>query len=203
MIFRIIIAILTAVIFLPIVSSADQIPPGFREHKIRQGDLLGKIAPQEHWDMIRKANRLDEFHLVPGRKLLLPHDVELAKNWTPVPEKIDGACPEREVRVFLDSQFFGAYENGRLVHWGPISSGRPGYRTPTGKFQMIWKAKDYYSKKYAADMPFAINFSAAGYFMHAQAMPGRPASHGCIRLLKSDAKKLFDWIRRKDTITIM
>ena len=32
-----------------------------------------------------------------------------------------------------------------------------------------------------------------GYGFHKSSLPGRPASHGCVRLLESDAKWLFHW----------
>jgi lipoprotein-anchoring transpeptidase ErfK/SrfK len=189
-------------LFLPFISQADSSPPGFREYKIQKGDLLGKIAPREHWDLIRRVNRIDEFHLIAGKKILVPHDVELAKNWIPVPGNIDPSS-EREVVIFLESQYFGAYENGNLVYWGPISSGKSGNCTPSGKFKVLWKSKDYWSRKYDAEMPFAICISNSGYFMHAQALPGRRASHGCIRLLEKDAQKLFEWTKKGDLVTIV
>ncbi|OGI16443.1 MAG: hypothetical protein A3J63_04095 [Candidatus Moranbacteria bacterium RIFCSPHIGHO2_02_FULL_40_12b] len=96
---------------------------------------------------------------------------------------------ERAVYVFLDKQYFGAYQNGRLAFWGPISSGIKERTTPKGNFKVLWKSRFYYSKKYDADMPFAVNISSNGYFLHAQSLPGRPASHGYIRLLRVDAKK--------------
>jgi len=190
-------------LLFPFLTKADEPPNGFKEYKVCSGDCLGKIAPREHWDIIQRINRIDERHLIAGKKILIPHNIELASLWIPVPEKITEPKSEREMRVFLDSQYFGAYENGKLVQWGPISSGRSGFRTPTGDFQMIWKSLNYYSKKYDAEMSFAINFSQDGYFIHAQALPGRPASHGCIRLLKADAQKLFDWMRKGDLITIV
>lgn len=184
-------------------AQADETPGGFKEYKVCSGDCLGKIAPREHWDLIQRVNRIDERHLIAGKKILVPHNIELAKLWVPVPEKVAEPKAEREVRIFLNSQFFGAYENGKLVHWGPISSGKSGYQTPTGKFQVIWKTSEYYSKKYDAKMPFAINFSDGGHFLHAQSLPGRPASHGCIRLLEADAEKLYYWVKKGDSIIIM
>jgi len=50
----------------------------------------------------------------------------------------------------------------------------------------------YYSKKYDnAPMPYAQRIDQYGIAMHAGAIPGYPASHGCIRLPAKFAAKLF------------
>ena len=180
----------------------NTLPPGFMEYRVRPNDTLGHIAPRDHWELIMKVNRLDARHLPAGKKILVPDDLEAAQGFSPVPDKLPNGHG-RAVRVFLGSQYFGAYEDEQLVFWGPISSGRDGFDTPAGNFSVGWKAKDYYSKKYEAEMPYAVNFSAAGYFLHAQSLPGRRASHGCIRLLESDAVRLFYWIKKGDRIEVL
>ena len=60
----------------------------------------------------------------------------------------------------------------------------------------------FISKKYDVPMPYAVNFSPKGYFMHQQSLPGRPASHGCIRLRRSDAKLIFEWLKKGDPIIL-
>jgi hypothetical protein len=43
-------------------------------------------------------------------------------------------------------------------------------------------------------MPWYFNFhNTRGLSFHQYALPGRPASHACIRLLERDARWLFDW----------
>jgi len=50
----------------------------------------------------------------------------------------------------------------------------------------------YRSKKYDnAAMPFMQRIDQFGIALHAGPNPGRPASHGCIRLPSAFAKKLF------------
>lgn len=181
----------------------NQIPDGFSVYVVRSGDTLSKIAPREHWDIIKRINRIDERHLIVGKKILLPINLQKAKKFVPVPKYIGQKIfANRALYVFLEKQYFGAYQDGRLVFWGPISSGAKENATPQGSYQALWKSKAYRSKKYEADMPFAINISADGYFLHEQSLPGRPASHGCIRLLREDAKKIFNWIRLNDPVII-
>ena len=73
-----------------------------------------------------------------------------------------------------------------------ISSGRPGYDTPTGQFEILNKERMHRSKKYEnAAMPFSQFFTSYGAALHAGGNPGGPSSHGCVHLPPDFAKKLF------------
>jgi lipoprotein-anchoring transpeptidase ErfK/SrfK len=80
-----------------------------------------------------------------------------------------------------------------------VSTGARGYRTPTGTWRPKWMSKMHYSRKYNnAPMPHSIFFKG-GYAVHgtdAIRRLGRPASHGCIRLHPSNARKLFSLVKR-------
>ena len=80
----------------------------------------------------------------------------------------------------------------------PVSTARPGYRTPRGEFKPYSMAKMHYSKKYDnAPMPNSIFFHG-GYAIHATydvKRLGRPASHGCVRLAPQDARWLYQIVR--------
>ncbi len=84
------------------------------------------------------------------------------------------------------------------VHIWPISSGRKGYSTPRGTYEPYRLAKMHRSRKYNnAPMPHSIFFHG-GYAIHAtteEGRLGRPASHGCIRLSKANAAKLFELVK--------
>lgn len=197
--------ILPGIIFLFFCSIclAQEIPEGFYLYQVKPGDVLSKIAPREQWDIIKRINHIDEYHLIIGKKILMPIDLEKASRFLPVPEFIgDSKNVAKAVYIFLGSQYFATYENGQLIFWGPISSGKADYRTLKGKFKVLWRSRNYYSKKYDTEMPFAVCFSNQGYFLHAQSLPGRPASHGCVRLLHEDAKKLFEWVKKGDLVII-
>lgn len=88
------------------------------------------------------------------------------------------------------------YKGERLVSWA-VSTGRAGYRTPTGVFRPMRMYREYYSKQYdGAPMPNAI-FYDRGYAIHGSyevGSLGRPASHGCVRLHPADAEKLFELV---------
>jgi hypothetical protein len=79
-----------------------------------------------------------------------------------------------------------------------ISSGRPGYDTPDGRYKPQWVDPDHVSKQYQdAPMPYAVFFDLKGHAFHGsdQKVFGRAMSHGCVRLQTSNAKRLFDAVR--------
>jgi lipoprotein-anchoring transpeptidase ErfK/SrfK len=96
------------------------------------------------------------------------------------------------IRISLSEQQAYLYENDELIETAPISTGKEGYETPTGSFRIVRKQQNYYSKKYHAPMPYAQFITNYGIALHAGDLPGYAASHGCIRLPKSFARKLFD-----------
>jgi lipoprotein-anchoring transpeptidase ErfK/SrfK len=79
-----------------------------------------------------------------------------------------------------------------------VSTGRAGYGTPNGSYHperlaASWFAKLYYN----SPMPHSIFFHG-GYAIHGTYeidRLGGPASHGCIRLLPSNAAALFDLVK--------
>jgi len=179
-------------------------PRGFIVYQVKKGDTLWKITcgKQKLCNIIKRVNRIDKFHL--RGQILIPTNSLEAKNFTPIPKKLKKLKSyKKTLIIYLKKQYFGVYRFRKLIFWGPISSGRKGHSTPTGKFKLLWKAKKYYSKKYEASMPYALCLSnRLGIFLHAQALPGRPASHGCVRVLKADAKRLFQIFKKGDLIFI-
>ncbi|MFA5993490.1 MAG: L,D-transpeptidase family protein [Parcubacteria group bacterium] len=186
------------------MSFATEIPDGFSSYTLKKGDNLKNIAPEKSWDIIMRVNQIDAQHLTPGKNILIPTDHDNIPIFCPVPSEMPTEKePPRTIHVFLDTQYFGAYEKGQLQFWGPISSAGKHYNTPKGNFRVIQKMRSYFSKKFdGAPMPYALQISEDGIFIHQQALPGKPASHGCIRLLMSDAKKLFTWSHRGDPVII-
>lgn len=101
-------------------------------------------------------------------------------------------------RVDLSSQTMRVYSNGNLVHAWRVSTGRRGYRTPTGTFRPKWLKRMHYSSKYNnSPMPYSVFFHR-GYAIHGTnyiRRLGRTASHGCVRLHPGNARRLFRLIR--------
>lgn len=163
----------------------------FQESALRQRFAPGQLA------LLEKLNRADVDHLARLETLVIPEqwlDDELL--YSPLPLTYAWASHHRKALVVHQpSQVFGAYEEGVLVRWGPVSSGRAAYPTPSGLFHLNWKSPGRHS---TVDpdwyMPLYFNFhNDRGLAFHQFTLPGHPASHACVRLLERDARWLYDW----------
>ena len=102
------------------------------------------------------------------------------------------------IKTNLSNQTMTVSVNGRVKHRWRISSGKRGHRTPTGTYGPTRMYREYYSRKYDnSPMPHSI-FFRGGYAIHGTGYTrslGRPASHGCIRLHPSNARRLYNLVR--------
>ena len=82
----------------------------------------------------------------------------------------------------------------------PISTGRPGYATPSGTFTASSLNKIWYSKQWDnAPMPHAVFFTKEGHAIHGTyevKRLGKPASHGCVRLSPQNAATLYALVEK-------
>ncbi len=113
-----------------------------------------------------------------------------------VMQTLMGVTPESdaartEIRVDLAKQTATVLRDGAEVRTTRISSGRKKFPTPTGRFVITDKHREWRSTLYPADMPFFMRLSCRDFGFHAGALPGYPASHGCIRLPRKTAQELF------------
>ena len=96
------------------------------------------------------------------------------------------------VIISLSQQIAYLYRGDRLAAVTSISSGRAANPTPTGYFPILEKKPMHHSRKYDnAPMPHMQRIDTYGIALHAGMNPGRPASHGCIRLPAKFAAKLY------------
>jgi lipoprotein-anchoring transpeptidase ErfK/SrfK len=122
--------------------------------------------------------------------------------------------------VSLREQEAYLYRGGYRIASSRISSGREGYRTPTGRFRVIRKDEDHRSSIYGdyvdesgriekanvdsrhdrrpphthfvgTEMPYFVEFSPS-YGFHQGYLPGVPASHGCIRMPYWKARQFYN-----------
>jgi hypothetical protein len=152
-------------------------------------------------DILEKLNRRDREHLIradpPVPGLIVPlawQTDELA--YAPLPrEWIAATAHPKYLVVDQPGQVFGAYENGLLVRWGPVSSGRKETATPAGTFNLTWRSR----KRTSTDndawvLEWYFNFiNSRGVSFHQFDLPGYAASHACVRLLQRDAQWLYGW----------
>ncbi len=105
--------------------------------------------------------------------------------------------------VSLDEQRAYVYRNGIAIGVSTISSGKRGHETPPGVFTILQKNKDHRSNLYDdAPMPYMQRLTWDGIALHGGALPGYPASHGCVRLPQAFAEKLFAITQRGDSVVV-
>src|SRR6266478_5110563 len=98
--------------------------------------------------------------------------------------------------VSLHSQRITVYDANGWILRAPVSSGQKGRETPAGIFAVIQKEAEHYSNLYDdAYMPHMQRITWSGIALHGGALPGYPASHGCVRMPFDFAARLFDATR--------
>jgi L,D-transpeptidase catalytic domain len=82
----------------------------------------------------------------------------------------------------------------------PVSTGRPGYSTPSGTFIASSMNEIWYSKQWDnAPMPHAVFFTKEGHAIHGTnevKRLGKPASHGCVRISPQNAATHYQLVER-------
>jgi lipoprotein-anchoring transpeptidase ErfK/SrfK len=94
--------------------------------------------------------------------------------------------------IDLSTQRATLYRNGVVIAASTVSTGSRGRNTPTGVFTILQKEVYHRSRTYDdAPMPYMQRLTWKGVALHAGHVAGYPASHGCIRLPRGFAKKLY------------
>ena len=184
----------------PLSAQGPDAPYRFEPLPKTPAELARRFTPAQI-DILEMVNRRDRGHLlrvdppVPG--LLVP------ATWSTDPltySPFPAAWPAAEalpkaIVVHQPMQAFGAYENGRLVRWGPVSTGRKETPTPDGSYNLTWRARSRRSTDNADWLlEWYFNFvNERGVSFHLFDLPGYPASHACVRLLLRDAQWLYAW----------
>ena len=114
----------------------------------------------------------------------------------------------------------------------PVATGRRNYRTPTGSYKVLQKKVEYASNLYGkhvdiasgrtvnsdadsrkptpegakfvgAKMPYWMRLTNSGVGLHIGYVPGHPASHGCIRVVRSAMEKVFPMCKIGTSVEIV
>jgi hypothetical protein len=107
-----------------------------------------------------------------------------------------------EVVVTIDksTQRMMVHIDGGLRWVWPVSTGRPGHDTPSGRYTAFRMEADHSSKEWDdAPMPHSIFFSQTGHAIHGSFNRhiGMPASHGCVRLQPANAARLYALVEKE------
>ena len=155
---------------------------------------------EAHKNVIYALNRIEANKVRIGKSIVIP-DTLFADifNYSPFPKKLDviSTIP-KTVLISQRVQGFALYENGNLIKWGPVSSGKNSTPTPNGLHYGNYKAKRKISTVDDAwVLPYYFNFmNFEGVGVHQYALPGYPASHACVRLYMEDAQYIYDWAKQ-------
>src|SRR5450759_5262690 len=105
------------------------------------------------------------------------------------------------IRVDKAAQLMTVTVDGAQRYAWPVSTGIADYDTPAGDFQPFRMERDHFSREWDdAPMPYSIFFTQEGHAIHGSfdvKHLGRPASHGCVRLLKANAAVLFALVKEQ------
>lgn len=107
------------------------------------------------------------------------------------------------IAVSLQRQQLKVFDRDGLYAEAPVSTGMRGHATPAGIFSILQNNKWHRSNIYSgAPMPYMQRLTWSGIALHAGALPGYPASHGCIRMPNAFAARLWQWTRRGARVVI-
>ena len=142
------------------------------------------------------------------------------------------ATPENvAIEISLDEQRGILLVEGAVAMDFPVATGKKSHPTPPGHYTILSKSEKYSSNLYGkiydvtgvvvnpdadtrtdvvpeggwfvgSSMPYWMRLTNTGVGMHVGYVPGRPASHGCIRLKNSTAKELFALTKVGTPVTI-
>lgn len=141
----------------------------------------------------------------------------------------DGAV---EVTISLSDQIAEFERGGAFIGWCYVATGKEGHSTRDGRYRIMEKIVDKHSNRYGwiedelgnvvnadatssdpveegmiyvpAPMPYWMRLTSSGIGMHGGLIPdpGKPASHGCIRMPKDFVPLVFDAVQVGTLVTI-
>jgi lipoprotein-anchoring transpeptidase ErfK/SrfK len=93
--------------------------------------------------------------------------------------------------VYRDKGVALLVQGGRLVRAIHVSTGKPGYATPAGTFNVYRKALKDWSYPFQVWLPYASYFTGGIAFHEYPDVPAFPASHGCVRVPAPEAPLVY------------
>lgn len=141
-----------------------------------------------------------------GYNRMWPLTFATRRNDTKMMQVVLGRKPGKSslwVKIDLSEQRAYVYDGEEQVYKTRVSTGKSGYRTRQGKFVITNKYRSWNSTIYGSSMPYFQRLSASDFGFHVGNVPSYPASHGCIRMPHSAAKKIFGMTKVGDYVEIV
>lgn len=148
----------------------------------------------------------------PAEQVLTPKGPEATPTTAPAPRAAAGTAGKL-IDVDLSKQWLYAYDNGELVYTAPVATGKDGFNTPTGTY-------DVYAKTPLRTMRGSLNgetwtvpnvpnvmyfngmVALHGTYWHNKFGSGERLSHGCVNLSLADAAWLYEWAPVGTLVTV-
>jgi hypothetical protein len=178
--------------------SARELPgePGRSPRALEQrlddlGFLATQVEPGDHEERLGVAVLgFEKWAGLPRDGVLSAEDAAVLRR-TVRPEPVSRAGPGRRIEVMLDRQVALLIEHDRVLRVVHISSGAWGTSTPAGSFRVFRKERYSWSVPFKVWMPWASYFTGGIAFHEYSYVPPYAASHGCVRVNRFDARRLF------------
>jgi hypothetical protein len=107
------------------------------------------------------------------------------------------------VRIDLSQQLLSVFRGTDEIGTAVILYGAPSKPTPQGRFTVIAKATDHYSRSYDAPMPFMLRLTDDGVAIHASQVRADGATHGCLGVPMRFAQLLYSVASLGDEIYVV
>jgi hypothetical protein len=125
----------------------------------------------------------------------------LAKASRPTPIRKGGSG--KRIEILLDRQLALAIQDNRVVRSIAISSGAPATPTPPGSYTVFGRYARWWSVPFQDWLPWSLQF-VGGIALHEYPqVPTTPASHGCVRQMRFDARWLYDFTPLGTPVTVL
>lgn len=164
----------------------------------------------ENLDTVLSLNRIDQKHFQKGQIIVYPSRYDDLFSLSSFPRNISELAEvPKIILVSQKIQEFAVYEQGSLIRFGAVSTGKKSTQTPSKLYHTNWKGLLVTS---TVDdtwiMPWYFNLeNIEGVSMHQYDLPGYPASHSCVRLSEENAIWFYNWadqwVLSKDNQTVV
>lgn len=133
------------------------------------------------------------------RLRLLAAAISLSGLIAAAPSLSTAARAELLVEIDKTTQRMTVSRDGAPLHVWPVSTGRAGHDTPSGRYTPFRLEVDHFSKEWDdAPMPHSVFFTKRGHAIHGSfdvKKLGSAASAGCVRLEPKNAAVLFSMVK--------
>lgn len=182
-------------------------------------------AEEKRLAAVREATIAEHtaFRATPGWKSKIYRQADLMARASAENCSIEIALSEQRGLLIVD---------GGIAMDFPVATGKKSHPTPAGSYTIMGKQKDYGSNLYGkitdatgavlvadadtrtdvipeggvfvpAKMPYWMRLTNTGVGLHVGYVPGHAASHGCIRLKREVAVKLFEIVKIGTPVVIL